>query len=180
MKLLALSCVLAALAASACQSSRDYRLDYTPAPLEVEVGSSAVTGSQVRALATITRVRKQDGDRPAEVQVRMRLENLGSVAGTLVADGFALVSADLVPFGPPSIRPPGDVQLAVGVPTTVDVAFPFPADKEYKHIDWSGLNLRFVVAFEGTRVTTGATFSRVIYYPVEGSSSFSVGFGYWR
>lgn len=161
--------------ASACQSSRYYDAHYLPAPLEVEVASQAVPGSQVRALVSVLGVAKADEQAGVskQAEIRLRLENLGTVAARVAEDGFALVTADLQAFGAARIAPGVDLAVPAGGTRSVDVAFDAPGGD----VDWSGLNLRFTLAFEGVRVATGGTFTRAAYRPIE-PVHWHMGFGY--
>lgn len=170
---------------AACSTSRYYDVRYLPAPVEVEVGSEGVSGSQVRALATVLGVARptEGGKVPAQVEVRLRLENLGTVDAKLAIAGIALVSANLIAFQPGVVTPTTDVIVAPGATQTVDIAFRVPPEKSTDELDWHGLNLRFALEFKGTTVTTGATFSRVEYAPAYYEPAYHFGFGYgyrWR
>lgn len=174
--LLSIGCV-AALIASACSSARWYDARFVPAPLEVEVAAQAAPGSQVRALVSVLGIAKPDEQarRGRRVEMRLRFENLGSVEARLVPDGFSLVSADLRPFGGAEIDSSADLAVPATQSRTYDVAFAAPEGD----VDWSGLNLRFTLAFDGVRVATGGTFTRAAYAPVE-PVHWHVGFGYSR
>lgn len=164
-----------ALAAASCSTSRWYDARYQPAPLEVEVAATAVPGSQVRALVSVLGVARPDAKagRKRQVEVRLRLENLGSVEAKVDADGFSLVSADLVSFEKALLAPNADRSVPAGETRTIDLAFAVPE----RELDWSGLNLRFTLSFADVRVTTGGTFSRAVYVPYE-PVHWHVGFGY--
>jgi len=163
-----------ALLASACSTSRWYDARYQPAPLEVEVAAHAVPGSQVRALVSVLGIAKPNAkeNRPRRVELRVRFENLGSVEAQIVEDGFSLVSADLVSFERGLLAPNAVLSVPAGTTSTFDVAFPAP-DRDW---DWSGLNLRFALSFADVRVTTGGTFTRTVYAPLE-PVRWHVGFG---
>ena len=63
---------------------------------------------------------------------------------------------------------------------SLDASFPFPAGRTADTINWSGLNLRLAVEFNGTRVTTGASFSRVVVaYASEPNVTVGFGVGYY-
>lgn len=155
---------VAALATS-CSTPRWYDARYQPAPLEVEVAANAVPGSQVRALVSVlgvARPNEKEG-RARQVEMRLLFENLGSVEAKIVADGFSLVSADLVSFERAPLAQDAQRSVLPGETRTIDLAFVAPE----RELDWSGLNLRFTLSFEGVRVATGGTFTRTVYVPFE-------------
>ncbi len=163
---------------ASCQSSRWYEHGFQPAPLEAEVRTEAVQGSQVRALVTVLGIEKGvDGARDRAV-VRMRLENIGSAAARLETDSLSFVSADLQPFGPAVVQPPDSKEIPPGGNATFDCGFPLPEGKGPYDLDLSGVNLRFTVAFSDKKVTTGMTFQRTDWrYYDPGYSRIHVGIG---
>jgi len=172
--------VATALGSSACTTSRYRDARYTPAPIELEVASSAVAGSQVRALATVLGIARADSraGHGEQVEVRLRLENLGNVAARLETDSLSLVSADLVPFAAAVVAPGVDTAVPPGENRTIDVAFPVSAAER----DWNGMNLRFALSFGDARATAGATFQRVVYptcpYPEPVQWHFGIHYGH--
>ncbi len=174
--------VVAIASLTACSTDRYYPVRYGPAPMETPVASQGVPGSQVRALATVLGIAKEDKEAksPAHVDVRIRLENLGNVDAKLLSQGLSLVSADLVAFGAGQLASPmsdGDVLIPASGSQTVDVMFPGPPHRDIESLDWSGLNLKFVVQFGDTNVPIGMTFSRVTYVPPT-EMHFTVGVAY--
>lgn len=148
-----------AFAAAGCSTSRWYDARFSPAPAEVAVSSPAVAGSSVRALASVLGVARPDAasGRAKQVEMRVRLENLGTVGARVEPDAFALLSADLQPFGA-AVTPAGaNWDLPPGETRTLDVAFGVPEGDR----DWGGLNFRFALSFGATKVTAGTTFERV-------------------
>ncbi len=162
--------------ASGCRSGGRYAIGYAPSPIEVPVTANSVPGSQARALVSILGVARAEDGRPDRVEARLRIENLGSVEAGVPADGFSLVAADLVPFGPPNVAP-GPVTIPPGDAGTVDAWFALPAGRGVDNVDWSGLNLRFAVEFAGARVTSGATFTRSVYPYWRDEPRWRVGIG---
>ena len=167
-----------------CASPRFYDQRFQPAPLETEVGTQAVPGSQVRSLLTVIGIERAGEGHGARAVVRIRLENLGTAPTKLETETLSLLSADLVPFGPAELassEPPATPEslVAPGQSATYDVDFPLPAGQKVSSLDLSGLNLRFTLLFGEHKATAGATFRRVEwvywdpYYP-----SVSVGVGY--
>lgn len=162
----------------ACTTSRWYPIEYAPAPVEVAVAANSVPGSQSRVLVSILGVARAREADPGLVHVRVRLENLGSVAADVPGDALGLLSADLAPFEKPRVVP-ATLRVEPGADGTLDASFPFPAGRTVDSIDWSGLNLRIGVDFAGARVTTGASFSRLVpVYPTDPRVSFGFGMGY--
>jgi hypothetical protein len=166
---------LAVLLTASCASSPYYDLRYQPAPLEVEVAADSVKGSQVRALASVLGVARpnEETKRGTTVEMRLRLENLGTVDARVDAERFSLVSADLVAFDKVALAPNTDLVVPAGQTRTIDFSFGAPD----KPLDWAGLNLRFTLVFVEARVTTGGTFSQIVLVPVD-PVSWHVGFGY--
>jgi hypothetical protein len=173
--------VCALLLGAGCASSPYYDVRWSPAPLEVQVSSAGDPGSQVRALVSVINVRKAAEDQPARVELRILLDNLGSVPAQLANEGYSLVSAELVSFGMPLVAPEGGLSVAAGSQGALDLSFPFPDGKKPSQIDWSGLNLRFAVLFPVNKVTTGATFSREHFRPAyDTGPNFNIGFGVYH
>lgn len=174
-----LSVALIGVGLGSCATSPWYPLEYAPAPVEAAVDAQSVAGSQARVLVSILGVARAAPPEPDLVHVRVRLENLGTVAADVPADALGLLSADLTPFGKPRVVPPG-LHVEPGADGTLDASFPFPAGRTADTIDWSGLNLRVTVEFAGSRVTTGASFSRVLPpYPDDPNVTFGFGVGYY-
>src|SRR5712691_11669585 len=92
----ALGAVAVIASLCACSTDRYYPVRYGPAPVESPVVSQGVPGSQVRALVTVIGIARADKEKkvPAHVELRIRVENLGSVEAKLLSQGLSLVSAD--------------------------------------------------------------------------------------
>ncbi|MFN0007277.1 MAG: hypothetical protein ACKVXR_05165 [Planctomycetota bacterium] len=180
---LALPAIVLLLGLGSCTSSRFYDHRFQPAPLEVEVGTQAVAGSQVRTLVTVIGIQRAGEGQPASAIVRMRLENLGSAPARLETESMSLVSADLVVFGPARIvsaDPAGlpEGEIAAGGDGAIDLMFPLPEGRKASEVDLSGLNLRFTLRFGEHGATAGATFRRVEWgYWDPGSPRLSIGVG---
>lgn len=177
------ACCTALLGLGACALPRYYDIRYTP--VEIPIAAEAVAGSKLRVLATVIGIARADADtdHPAQVEVRMRLENLGFVEGRLLTDGLSLVTADLVAFEPGRIASGGEVIVPAGEARTVEIVFDDAGGHRIDEIDLDGLNLRFFVMFADSKMVAGATFSRVRFVPVnEPRFRVGVGFGtgaYW-
>jgi hypothetical protein len=171
-------CAAALAALSACASSRYFDARYAPTPADIPVTSEKVPGSQIRALASIVGVARADQSRgtPVQVEVRLRLENLGTVDGKLAQEGLSLVSGNLFGFEPGRTATGGDVEVPAGQTRIVDVVFSAPPDKPIEALDWEALNLRFTVWFGERWVAPSSTFTRVYYGP-SSEPQVHVGFG---
>ena len=167
--------VLVAFGSVSCTTSRWYDTRYQPAPLETRVTASAVAGSQVRALVSVLGVARasEEEGHGDQVEVRLMLENLGTVEARVEQDGFSLVSEDLVSFAKTVFAPNTAQSVPPGETRTIDFAFAAPE----RPLDWSGLNMRFTLSFGGTRVTTGGTFNALVYLPYD-PVHWHVGVGY--
>jgi len=167
---------------SACESTW-YAARFAPAPLEVELRADGEPSAQARALLTVAGIRRADEGLPAQVVVRLRLDNLGESPLSLVPEGFDCVSGDLVSMGAPSLDQDPGQPLARGESRTWTISFPMPEGRTPEDLDWRGLNLKWTVAFGERRVTTGVTFERVwgdAYDPYWGAPYYggvSVGVG---
>jgi hypothetical protein len=174
--------LLALLAACLASCSTFYDARFAPSPLEVKLADSEVSGLEGRVLITVSGVRRPDSEtgRPAQVEVRMRLENVGSVpfsldAGSLqlsTADLFTLPAGELVPQVPEAVEPGGASEVAV--------AFPIPPSKSFYSLDWRGLNLRLILRYAERRKLVSASFERLSYYPYGYGYGpyYSMGWGY--
>jgi hypothetical protein len=164
---------LALLLAVGCSSH--YPHVFYPAPLEVEQGIEGNPQAQARALVSILGIRRPDKKlgRTAQVEVRLRLENLGATPLELVADSLTLVAADLRAFDGALLRPEPDPIPQDGV-RVYDLLFPFPSGEGPDDYDLKGINLGWSVDFGGQRVKTGVTFERAY----QGSSDPRVSFGF--
>ncbi|MCY3000972.1 MAG: hypothetical protein NTV21_04135 [Planctomycetota bacterium] len=149
--------LLVGLFLSSCSTFYDAR--FAPAPLEVRLEDSA-TGLNGRVLATVVGVRRPSEGAPAQVEVGLRLENLGNVPLQLDAGSLQVTTADLVTLPAGALSPEVPPQLAAGESGEVLVAFPLPAGRSYGGLDFNGLNLRFAVRCGGSSKIVGASFER--------------------
>jgi hypothetical protein len=152
--------LLGLLALGSCQGPW-YSARFLPAPLEVQLAAEGEPSAQARALLTVVGIRRAADGQPAQVVVRLRLDNMGDARLALVPEGFDCVTSDLVSMGAPSLDADPGEPLASGESRTWTAAFPVPAGRTPEDLDWRGLNLKWTVDFEGRRVTTGVTFDRV-------------------
>lgn len=142
---------------SSCSSFYDAR--FAPAPLEVRL-EDARTGLNGRVLATVAGVRRPSDGAPAQVEVGLRLENLGPVPLQLDAGSLQVTTADLVTIPAGALSPEVPPEIASGEATDVLAVFPLPAGRSYAGLDFAGLNLRFAVRCGGDRKVVGASFER--------------------
>ena len=168
----------------ACQTTW-YGARFSPVANEVVVDAEQQPG-QARALMSVRGVRRAQSGEPAQVEMRMRLENTGDVPFHLQQGSLELLSGDLVPFGaarilsedPPRVEPRGAAVL--------DLSFPVPAGRDPDEVDFGSLHLRFSLDFDGEVVTTRAQFERRSHpyydygypYPYY-RSRFFLGYGYY-
>ena len=184
MRLALRSVLLLTLLCGACTSPRFYDYRYQPAPLEVEVGTAAVAGSQVRCLLTVIGIERPAEGHGGRAILRMRLENLGTAPAKLDTETLSLVSADLAVFGPPqiaSVDPPAMAggEIPTGSSASIELLFALPAGAQASQLDLSGLNLRFTLRFGEHAATAGATFRRMEWvYADPWYPHVSVGVGY--
>jgi len=157
---LRLLCLAAPCLATACSVPRWYDYGFSPSPNEIEVPSPGDSSADLRVLVTILGIARGQEKQPDQVEVRMRMENMGSTPARLITDSFALYSADLQLFGPAVVVPHDVPPVPAGGSATVDIAFPLPDGRGPDDMNLRGLNMRWTVAFGDRHVTTGATFSR--------------------
>jgi hypothetical protein len=145
---------------SACAMPRWYDYGFSPAPLEAEVATADDPAAELRVLVSILGIARGQDGKADQVEVRMRLENLGTTPVKLLTDSFSLCSADLQLFGTPTVLPADVPILEASRSTVVDLAFPLPPEKHPTDMNLRGLNLRWTVSFGEHHVTTGASFTR--------------------
>jgi hypothetical protein len=152
-----ITALLAGLLLASCSTFYDAR--FAPAPLEVRLEDSR-TGLNGRVLATVAGVRRPSEGAPAQVEVGLRFENLGSVPLQLDAGSLQLTTADLVTLPAGALVPEVPPALAAGESNDVLVAFPLPSYRSYYGLDFAGLNLRFSVRCGDELKVVGASFER--------------------
>jgi hypothetical protein len=153
------------LALCAGCSSTWHDVHFVPSPLEVGVTAAGEPRAEARALLAVRGVRRAVEERPAEVELQFRLENVGEVPLALDPAGFDLVTADLISFRPPLIEPSPEAEVAPGAQQLWTLHFATPEGLGADQLDWSGLNLRFRVRFGERAVITGVTFDRLVLPP---------------
>jgi len=166
-----------AIAFAACTTSPYYDYRFDPAPQEVQVSDNSLPSAQARALVTVLGIEREREGQKARVLIRVRLENIGSTTASFVPESLSLLTADLQPFEPASVHPPEIKILGAGESATYDCCFPLPGDKKPSDLDLGGLNVRFDVAFETSRVPIGMTFQRTDWEYYYDEPRVHVGFG---
>ncbi len=172
--------VLASLCgATGCQTAY-YPVRYAPVPLESRVETAADAQVSGRVLITVLGVRRADEEQglPAGVEMRIRVENLGTKPFAVDPTDFKLLSADLRTFAAPRVTPPDPVEVGADDSGTLDVYFPFPFESSVDEFAMDSLNLRWTIVVNGgERITAAATFDR-IYGPDYGPAwGVSMGIG---
>ncbi len=171
---------LALLGLGSCATYYDARFE--PAPLEVKIESSEAPGVLARALATVRGVRRPSSENPAaQVEVALRVENVGSQAFELDPGSFELATADLQVLGPGQVSPVPQAPIEPGGAQHVEVVFPLGPSQRYRDFDFSGLVVRWSLRAQSRTLTASAKFERrslqaaPYYY-----GSYWVGPGFWR
>jgi len=161
------------LALASCSSYYDHT--FLPAPLEVQVGVDGDPESQARTLLRVVGIRKPDKQAglPAQVEVRLRIDNLGGHPALLDGGSVSLVAADLRTIGSPAITPEPEPIPRNGS-AVYDIVFRMPVGARPKHYDLAGLNLGYTVDFGEHRVTTGVTFERSAWNADAGQSPITI------
>lgn len=175
--------LLACSLLTSCTTSHWYDYRFTPAPLETQVATEADPGSQLRVLVSVLGVSRGEKGGSDRVEIRMRLENLGTVPAALEAQSLSLVATDLESFGAAEVDPAAELSVSPGGNVLVDASFALPAGRKPSQVDFSGLNLRWTTVFGSHRVTTGATFQRSVpsvIYVEEPRWQFGVGYRFCR
>jgi hypothetical protein len=145
-------------------------VEFEPRPARVE---SPLPGGeesqQVRALATVIGVRRQDQEPRYVVDVRVRIENNTDTAVTFDPRDMTLMDARLQSFGEPT-GTGAPIALDPGNSTVVDSGFPYPPDVPADRVDLDSLTLRWRVNTADNRaIAFSSTFRRdwrdEYYYP---------------
>jgi len=147
------------LGLSSCSSY--YGHTFLPAPLEVQIGVDGDPESQARTLLRVVGIRKPNKQtgQPAQVELRLRVENLGGNPALLDVASVSLVTADLRTIGAPEFTPEPEPVLSNAF-AVYDIVFRLPEGARPKDYDLAGLNIGYTIDFDETRVTTGVTFER--------------------
>lgn len=174
----AVSAAALALAAG-CQSTY-YGAQFLPATHEVPVIVPDVADAKARCLVSVRGVKRADtkAGTPEQVEVRMRIENLGQVPCTLEQHSMQLLTGDLEPFGAAQVTSSDAPVIAPGATANYELYFPMPNGKKSDNVNFKSLNLRWTLDFDGKAMTNGVTFERMVYAdPYYDQPRFSVGVG---
>jgi hypothetical protein len=157
--------LLAATAAGCVGPWYDY--GYAPVPQEVRLTDERVPGAQARALVALVGIRRPEDGAPARVEVRLRLQNLGSVPLELRRDGLELVSADLTSFGPGELALREGLELKPAETIVHAIDFDLPPGKRPWDYDLDGVAFSWEVDFGAGPVSTSVSFQRLPRYVVD-------------
>jgi hypothetical protein len=163
---------------------------FVPSPLEVPLLAEGDPAGQARALLSVRGIRRAKEGRPTEVEMRMRIENLGTAPLTLATSQWELVDSDLNPFDAPELDPPQPEAIAPGDKRAFTALFAVAKGKRIDNYSLGGFNLRLVVRVGERQISTGVSFERGVdpndyrypyppyyYDPFWGPSHFHVGIG---
>ena len=167
--------LLAAAWCAAC-STHDGSYYYLPSPAVATIGPPATPDTRV--LATVTGLRRPSDGMPAQIETRLRVENLGEHPLTLRPGDQVLISSQLIEF-----RPAGgdtDIEMTVqpGSVGEIASAFPFPEGSSYTSYDLTGITLRVTVNRQRGATPLTFAFERA-YYPVYGPYPYGPYWGPW-
>ncbi len=168
------------LALGSCATHYDARFE--PAPMEVKIESAEAPGVLARALATVRGVRRPTSEQStAQVELALRIENVGSKPFALDPQSFELATADLQVLRPGLVSPQSDAPLEPGAAQHVEVVFPLAPKQRYRDLDFSGLVVSWSLKAGSQTLTASARFERrslqsaPYYY-----GNYWVGPGFWR
>ena len=156
---------LASATLAACSTYYDeYR--FGPSPSAATVLAPRTDEPAARVLATVAGIRRPAEGRPAEVEVRLRVENLGAHDVRLVGDDLVLVTGALTELPVERIEEGPDAFVAPHSAATIAAYFPLPPDADPDDYDLRGIDVRWTLELDGRRVTGSAGFERrvVVWY----------------
>jgi hypothetical protein len=167
---------------------------YLPHPAVAEIRTTTTTTqpaaqpqplpSPLVAYASIVGVRRENRDLriPLSVEVRLRLDNRGPQAVQFDPRSLDLTTAELLPFPPPLVNPPGPATLNPGQTLIVAANFPFPPGHSYDNTNLQALELHWAVMLDGKPIPQSADFHRVYYRyyynPYYDYGYYPYGYGY--
>jgi hypothetical protein len=181
----AVSVGLASVLLAGC-NEYDRRYKFGPKPIEVghELPGEA-QGAVASAMVSVVGLRKRDrqANRPAAMEVRLRVENHGDVEATVAPGALQLFAGNLEPFPEPLVDSDGPVTVRPGGNATITAFFPFPGGKYPGTFDLDGLAVRWTVTVADVPITRTATFTRrrdYDYYPTYPVYYHPYGIGLYR
>ena len=161
--LTSLTCVLllVTLTSAGCGTYLS-RYDYTPQPGEMTVDvPDTANDPDARVLVTVVGIRQSlpDGSKGQGVDIKLRVENLGSEVVRFNPADVVVVTSSLTPL-PGPLAPPASVTLAAMEDATVMLTFALP-DEVYASDDtMAGLNVRVPLHVADRTVKRGIGFNR--------------------
>jgi hypothetical protein len=158
---------------------------YVPKPAQLELTAKADDTPLARTLVSVIGVRRAvpaEGI-PVSVEIRVRVENLGTAPVMFDPASLALLSGDLKTFPAPTLLAADPVELAPGASATVDARFPFPDDGTTSSVSMDGLHVQWSLEHGGRTIPGSVTLTRrpqptVVYQSIEPSPWRST--YYWR
>jgi len=154
--------LLAALALAGCSSTYLPQYAYVPKPAQLELTATAEDVPLARTLVSVIGVRRADRTEgiPVSVEIRVRIENLGTSAITFDPGSLALLSGDLVPFPAPTLFVSDPIEVAPSGAATVDARFPFPGDGTTSSVSMDGLQIQWSLVHGGRTIPGSVTLMR--------------------
>jgi hypothetical protein len=173
--------VAAAAVLGGC-SAYDLRYSFDPKPVDVlAVKPGAPETEPVRTLVSVVGIRRKDSkaQRPASVEVRLRLENTSPFTVRFDPASLLLFSAGLEQFPDPILSLPAPTAISPAESVAVEALFPMPDGRYPSEIDLGGFNVRWTIDIDGQPVTSSVTFTRLptAYYD---RYHYRIGVGYHR
>lgn len=158
---------LAVLLATFCTGCATwYDVLYTPSPLEVKLADATTPDFSARALVSVLGVRRPAGGNPAQFELALRVENLGTRPFSVEPESLQLLSADLQPVGAPTVLPePPPLPVEAGQAVALQLAFPLPPGRTIDDFNLSGINLSFALHYAERRLVASASFQRQLVMP---------------
>src|SRR5262245_55626578 len=128
---------VALFCAAGCQSPY-YSAQFLPSTNEIPVGVPEREDAKVRTLVSIRGVLRADTKTgaPAQVELRMRIENLGNVPCTLEQHSMQLLTGDLEPFEAAQISSPDPPVIAPGATSNFVIYFPMPGKRHPDQVNF--------------------------------------------
>ncbi len=134
---------------------------YKPHPVEIIESTDAHRLARVLISVTGLRYEDEDANRPAGMELAVRVENLAADTAAFDPANLALLSADLKPFPRPIVDPSDPVSLARGQSANFTALFPLTAEVNARTADLTGLNVRLNYRVNDRDIERSATFQRL-------------------